>query len=226
MSLVTCLHQITAIPGVQKTVLNAIWAVAFLLDEIEETQINQAVKDALDTQINEINSDIHLLLTDASNRINTHIKEATSAMTERLIPPIIANQQNPIPITYTLALINTPPHANPKLAAREGIKVRQFALSSLNTSSISHLTPSQIKDLLNNIITDLDLSAGKIRTITIACNTNTIIKADSNVAAKWLAYEENQKRICEKIDPSIKFSAWNYKVIAYNIPTDMDPKNP
>ena len=163
---------------------------------------------------------------DASNRISTHIKEATTAITNKLTSPTIANQQSPIPITYTLALINPPPHANPKLAAREGIKARQFALSGLNTSSISHLTPSQIKDLLNNITTELGLTAGKIRTVSIAHNTDTIIEADSNMAAKWLALKENQKRICEKMDPSIKFSAQNYKIIAYNVPTDMDPKNP
>ena len=73
----------------------------------------------------------------------------------------------------------------------------------------------------------LGLSTGKIRTITIAHDTDTIIEADSNVAAKWLAYKENQKKeYVRKIDPSIKFSAQNYKVIAYNVPTDMDPKNP
>ena len=100
-----------------------------------------------------------------------------------------------------MAFINPPPHTNPKLAAREGIKVRQFALSGLNTSSISHLTPSQIKDPLNNIVTDLGLTSGKIRTINIAHNTDTIIEADSDAAAKWLAYEENQKKNMQENRP-------------------------
>jgi hypothetical protein len=43
-SLSTCLHQISAMAGVSKPVLNTIRSVAFLLEEIEDTNINGIVK--------------------------------------------------------------------------------------------------------------------------------------------------------------------------------------
>ena len=67
-SLATCLHQISALSGLQKPVINAIRSVAFLLGELEETQINETVKEALDSQINEFATDVKLLFEDAKAR--------------------------------------------------------------------------------------------------------------------------------------------------------------
>ena len=76
MTLTTCLHQILAMAGLQKPVINAIHLVAFLLDEIEDTQISTSVKEALDSQIMEFTSDIKLLIEDAKDKINEHLKLA------------------------------------------------------------------------------------------------------------------------------------------------------
>ena len=60
--------------GLQKPVINAIQSVAFLLDEIEDTQISTSVKEALDSQIIEFTSDIKLLIENAKDKINKHLK--------------------------------------------------------------------------------------------------------------------------------------------------------
>ena len=126
---------------------------------------------------------------------------------------------------YASALINPPPHANPKLAAREGIKAQQFAISGIKDSAISHLNNQQIKELLNNTLLDLGMSNGKIRLVTSIPEKGIILEADSDPAARWLTQVNNQQKICKKIDPTIKFQARNYMVIALNVPADMDPKN-
>ena len=64
-----CLHQISAMSSLQKPVINAICSVAFLLDKIKDTQINTAVKKALDGQIMEFTLDIKLLIEDAKEKI-------------------------------------------------------------------------------------------------------------------------------------------------------------
>jgi hypothetical protein len=71
-SLATCLHQISAMAGVTKPVINAIRLVAFLLGEMEETQINGILRDAFDTQIRELTSDMATLIEDAKDKLNTH----------------------------------------------------------------------------------------------------------------------------------------------------------
>ena len=75
--------------------------------KIEETQVNQVVKDTFDSQINEVNSDIHTLLMDTGDKLNSHIKEATTAitaLTKKFKLPNTANQQSPTLNTYAMAL--------------------------------------------------------------------------------------------------------------------------
>ena len=106
----------------QKPVINAIHLVAFVLNEIEDTQISTSVKEALDSQITEFTSDIKLLIEDAKDKINEHLKLAEDHRSKIPAHNTINSQPSlPTTTTYAMALINPPPHANPKIAAREGI---------------------------------------------------------------------------------------------------------
>jgi hypothetical protein len=60
-------------------------------------------------------------------------------------------------------LVNPPAHANPKIAAREGIKARQFLIQRLDKSKFSHSDVIQLKDKFNKIIPKLGLQTGKLR---------------------------------------------------------------
>ena len=55
--------------------VSAICAVALLLDEMEETQIHTAVKEAVDVQINEASIDTQKLIQDASHKVGDLIKQ-------------------------------------------------------------------------------------------------------------------------------------------------------
>ena len=239
-SLATCLHQISSLPNTTKPVINAICTVALLLEEMEDTQIYTVVKEAVNIQINKVTTDIQKLIEDAMDKLNNQFKqvEAKIASLKPLTQTMFDNQPihshasttlmlsqtNPIPNTYAAALIN-PPHANPKLAAHKGIKARQFAISGIKNSSHSSLNPTQLKFLLNNIITELGIPTGKIYTVTIAHDDSTIIEANSDIATNWLSNEANQKKICEKLGTNIKFYPRSYKVLVYNVLNDMDPNN-
>lgn len=52
--------------------INAMQSVAFLLDELEETQINSTVKEAIDTQISELTSDMKILIEDKRKNNRPH----------------------------------------------------------------------------------------------------------------------------------------------------------
>ena len=108
----------------------------------------------------------------------------------------------------------------------EGIKACQFAISGIKKSSISHLNPAQIKALINNILPELGLPAGKICSQINTHLNSTIIEMEDHATTKWLTKETNQKKLCKKIDPIIKFHAQVYKTIVFNVPIDMDPNNP
>ena len=123
-SLATCLHQISSLPNTTKPVINAICAVTLLLEEMEDTQIYTAVKEAVDIQINEVTTDIQKLIEDATDKLNNQFKQVEAKIAS-LKPPTqtminnqpihshasitpMLSQTNPIPNTYAAALIHPP----------------------------------------------------------------------------------------------------------------------
>src|ERR1700679_3047036 len=82
-SLSACLHQISEMGGLQKPAINAIRAVAFLIDEIEETTINETVRDAFISQVTEFTSDMKMLIEDAKEKIDLHIQESLTQLPVR-----------------------------------------------------------------------------------------------------------------------------------------------
>ena len=81
-SMATCLYQVAAMSGITKPIRNAIRAVAFLLEDMEETQINGILKDAFDNQITELTSDMKILIEDAKEKLNEHFKETEGRLTQ------------------------------------------------------------------------------------------------------------------------------------------------
>ena len=221
-ALSTCLHQISAMPGVQKPVLNAIRSVAFLLDEMEDTQINETVREALDSQMTEFTSDFKLLIEDAKEKINEHLKASEDHLLKTPTPSRSSPLGQPIP-TYASILVNPPAHANPKVAAREGIRARQFMLDGIKNSKFSHLDTSQLKTELNKFLTELGLQSGKIRTLTNARTGGIIAEMDSDTSAAWLSDSNNQRKLCDMIGSNAEFRTRAFNVIAFNVPLTINP---
>ena len=227
-ALATCLHQISAMHGVPKPVINAIRSVAFFLDELEETQINLTVKEAFDSQITEFTSDMQMLIQDAKEKIDIHIKATEERLTQLGTPTTPPGDQpapTPHSRSYASVLVNPPAHANPRIAAREGIKARQFAVEGIKNSKFSHLDNIQLKAELNKIFRDLGLPAGGLRSVTSSRSGSKIIEADSDEMARWLATVENQRKICEEIGSNAEFRTRTYNVLALNVPLILDPDN-
>jgi len=220
--LYTCLHQISAMAGVPKQVVNAIRSVAFMLDEVEDSHINTTLREALDSQMTEFTSDFKLLVEDAKEKFDEHVKTVGKQRTDMAASP--PAQSRPLTNTYASALINPPAHANPKVAAREGIKARQFMIQGLDGSKLSYLEASQLKAEFNRTLSELGLTGGKVRSVVKTRSGGTIIEADTDEVAVWLASSMNQGRLCEKLGPKAEFRTREYNVIAFNVPTDINPE--
>jgi hypothetical protein len=119
--LATCLHQVAVLKGVTKQATNAIRAVAFLLNEMEETQINEILKEVFNAQITELTSDMATLVEDAKEKLNDHVKETEERITQ-LIGRATVQPTQVHATSYITMVNNPPPHANPRVAAKEGIK--------------------------------------------------------------------------------------------------------
>lgn len=223
LALSTCLHQISLMSGISKPATNAIRSVAFLLEEMEEVTVNETIRDAFESQISEFTSDMKMLIEDAKEKIDNHIKNATASLATQTAAP--AEQANPARRTYANTLINPLPNANPLLAAREGIKARQILLEGLKETPLSHLDNIQLKKALNKILEEIGIEEGRIRTTQNQRDGTTLIEMDSDVATSWIKTQANASKFCAKVGNKVSFRLRQYNIIAFNVPTNLVTDN-
>ena len=221
LSLSICLHQISMMGGMPKQAINAVRSVAFLIEEMEDSNIHETLRSALDVQMTEFTSDMKTLIEDAKEKMNNNARAVEEHIAKLSVP---AHPRAPTN-TYTSILVNPLAHANPRVAAREGIKARQFMLEGIKSSKFSHLDNIQLKTELNKILSDLDPPAGRIRTATSSRGGGTVVEVDNDEVATWLSSLDNQRSICEKIGPNAEFRNRSYNIIAFNVPIALNPES-
>jgi hypothetical protein len=224
-SLATSLFQIAELKGVSKQAENAIRAVAYLLGVMEETQINGILKEAFDIQITELTADMASLIQDAKDKLTDHFKESEEKLAQLIDKADVQHSHTQQQTTYASIINNPPPHANPRVAAKEGIKARQILLDGIANTKFSHTDVFQLKTELNNILGGLGLKDGKIRSINKLRNDGTLIEMDTDAATTWLSTQENQDKFCEKIGPSVSFRIRVHTLIAFNVPLGLAPED-
>ena len=223
-SLAICLRQISAMAGIQKPVLNAIRSVAFLLEELEESQINLTVKEAFDSQTTEFTSDMKMLIEDAKDKINIHLKESEDRLL-KIVNEVTSQTKQAQPNSYAAILATPPPHANPKIAAKEGIKARQFLIEGINNTKLAHLDAFQLKTELNKLLLEIGLTNGKIRSASSLRNGGTLIELDSDDSTSWMTNQDNRNKFSNKIGPNVVFKTRAHSIIAFNVPIAINPDN-
>ena len=178
------------------------------------------VKEAFDSQITEFTSDMKILIEDAKEKIDAHIKASEEKMIQiTTTNPTLPISQTKLPTnSYASVLINPPAHANPRVAAREGIKARQFAIEGIKNSKFSHLDSVQLKTELNKLLTDIGIPEGKLHSVMNTRSGSTIIEMDNDTAARWLSRREIQRELCDAIGSNTEFRIRTYNVMAFNIP--------
>ena len=225
-----CLHQVSALPGLQKQAINVIRAMAFLLEELKESAINETIRDAFDSQIMEFTSNMKILLEDVNEKISEHLKAAVvqAVQSAPSTPPANTGPMNKVPnppITYASVLVSPPPYANPKLATREGIKARQFLIEGIRESTLQGHDTQRVKAELNNIVREMGLTEGRIRSVEFQHSGSTLIEVDSDSAAKWFADIDNRIDLCSRLGDDVSFHTRTYSTIVFNMPLTLDPQD-
>ena len=210
-------HAYNRSPACRVSVATAIQALALLADEFEGTMINETVRDAVISQLSELTSDVKLLIDDAKQKIDEHIQtKSTELGNATTTPP----QPGRALRSYAQALINPPPHANPRLSAREGIRARQIMLTGAEGSKVSQLNGLELKKELDRILENLGLEGRKIRSAATQKNKGILVEMENDGAAAWI---NERKAFCRAIGPNAAVKPRTYSIIAYNVPLNVDP---
>jgi hypothetical protein len=160
------------------------------------------------------------LIDNAKGKLNEHFKE-----TERRLALLVdkAYTKQTQPATYASIMNNPPPHTNPRIAAKEGIKARQFLIEGLIDTKFSHTDVFQLKTEFNTILGGLGIHNGKIRSINKIRNDGTLIKMDSEDVMNWMTVQENQTKFCNKLGPSVSFRTRVHNLIVFIVPLGLSP---
>jgi len=219
-ALSTSLHQISMIKGVPKQAHNAIRALAYMVDELEETFLNEIVRDAVNSQLGELTADMKLLVEDAKEKIDKHIQEKPSAN----VPT--ANHSQTHSRSYANALVNPPPHANPRIAAREGIKARQVMIEGIDKESkVGQMGGQQLRNELNGILNGLGLEGKNIRSAMVQRRRGILVETENDETAAWLGSRANQEALCKALGEGVSFKPRSFNIIAYNVALTIEPDN-
>jgi len=231
-SLATCLHQISEMAGVTNLASNTIRAAAFLAEEIEENAISQVVRDAVLTQANELAMDVKALVDDAKMKIDEHAKLRKEEADQHSSPTTTTQDTNGNPSppqafrSYADILINPPPHADPKLAAKEGIRARQIMLEGIDQNSpIGKMDGTQLKAEFSKIMGEIGWKGKGIRSAIIQKNKGVLIELETDEAFRWINKKENKFQFSVEVGLDVVFKPRSHTVIAFNVPLTINPEN-
>jgi len=223
-----CLHQVSKMAGLTNHAANAVRAAAFMVEEMEENTVNEMVREAMNSQINELAKDMKSLVEDAKDKISIHAKEILNELTPVSFSPNRSHvpENPPKEKSYAQALINPPSHANPKLTAREGIHARQIMLEGIDpTSKIGLMSRTEMKGEFNKILKEHRLEGKGIRSVTLQKNKGVLVEMENDEALKWISKTENLLTFRIEIGPDVVVRPWPHTVIAFNVPLTFEPEN-
>jgi len=244
-AIVACLHQTSALANVPKPVINAIRSIAFILEEVEKTAMQEALKDAIDSQMDELHKNLATLVSEATKKVDAHLNTKLDEMTtgmDKFNNLIQKAEETRQPATrshteedtnsrrtarsYAEVIAASTKGINPRLAAKEGIKARQFMLEGVaNNAKLSHLTDNQIKDELNRTIMQQGFEGKCIRSATKQRLGGLLLEMHNENAAEWIRSQENRDALCATLGPGPTFRGRTYQMIALNISLLLDPTN-
>jgi len=236
----TALHHVTEYKSIPKQAINAIRSIAFLLEELEENTLHETVRDLVTVQLDELGKDIKDFVTDATQRIDKHVDDKLSELSEAtkdLMDSVkLAFNEHPAATghdtrnepasNYKQALLRPPPLVDPRLAAKEGIRLRQFLIEGITRESrIGKTNSIEAKKLVNNALEDAgsgDLSA---RTALKQNKTGLLVEMETDAGATWLMDPANAKLFCDALGTNLAIKQRPFNVLAYNASTSIDPDN-
>jgi hypothetical protein len=181
-SITYCLHQISAMQGVTKPTKNEIRAVAYLLEEMEDYTLATLLRDTVNEQLSTMTEDLSLITTDIKEKMDNQLEEKLADLDKsmdrinRVIGKLEKAEENTPRTgldtnstqvrnarstrTYADTLVAPPSHADPRLAAKEGIKVRQLMLEGTDDNpKMGEMDNTQLKEELNRITRSLGLES-------------------------------------------------------------------
>lgn len=221
---------------------NAIRAVARLLDAlpVEIDAVQETIRESVNVQLESMSTDLKEFVADTTQRIDDHvdtkIKELTEAM-QKLTEQARATANeglereerefaDGVTMNYKRALLRTPPEVDPRLAAKENIRQRQFLLEGITReSNLGKLSSLEAKTVVNKALGEISDGKLRARSALRQNQMGLLVEMESDAGALWLKDPANERALCEALGAGLSFKRRPFSVLALNVTTTIDPEN-
>ena len=225
------LFQISALPGIGRTVVNSVCAVTYLLKEIELGEVAEAIRDIANAQFNEMTKDLKEFTEGLTEKMTKDLEKKAAVLekktTELTEVAEKAAQQAGNAGSYrdalTRATSGAPPDANPRLAAKESIRQRQLLIDLPKGSTLSDCTNSILVGKFAEAMGRATGQQHKIRSALKLQNGGILVEMVTDEGAVWLALKANAEAFLLELGESeASFKTRSFNVIAYYVPLTLD----
>jgi len=97
-----------------------------------------------------------------------------------------------------------PPHVDPRLAAKEGIKLCQFLLEGVTRESrIGKMLAAETKKVVNQAIEKAGGEGLKARSMMRQNKEGLLVEMETDAGVAWMRTDTNMKAFCEALGPGI-----------------------
>jgi len=206
-TMATCMHQIASLAGVSKKAELAMRSLATLLEIMAEDGLKETVREVIIGELNSMVEDINGALSEVKNTLQEEVTKHATALKEAVTDRVNhAPTQGQQPDTqqatpYKDALACPPPTADPKIAAKEGIRARQFLLDLRADCPMRGLSQQEVLKLVNKATVSAGASGKqtKIRMVERLTNKGILGEFMHDEGAKWFRNPNNTDDFLEAL---------------------------
>ena len=215
--------------GLGLQAINAVWAVTYLLKEVEAGAVAETIRDIANAQFNELTRDLKKYMEGLREKIMEDLEKKTAALEKKAteLTEIVerATQQagNPSSTPYrdmlNRAISGAPMDANPCLAAKENIRQCQSLINIPKGSSLKDCTNMVLVGRCSEAMGKATEQKHKIRLAVKIQNGSILVKMVTDKGAAWLASKANTEAFLQELgETEASFKMRSYNVITYYIP--------
>jgi hypothetical protein len=228
------LFHISELAKVPSLVAQAIRSDAWLIGELEEETVAESTRAAVNDHIDYMNVEAKSLLDDIRTTISEEVEKHINTLSAAAAKAI--EEKTSRPLSYREAVISnaTVPHGtDPRILAREGIRLRQFIIDIPGDALFKNLGQADIlkrfNEAMDKVAGDLGEGIRKVRSVTKLANKGLLGEFMHDDGAKWFASQNHADAFIialgdEGQGASVKKR--NHPMIAYYVPLNLNTENP
>ena len=231
--LAACMHQVAGLEGVTKQAERAIRSLATMMECMADDGIKESIRELilgeLNSMVEDINGTLEGVKKDMREEVSKHVETLKQAATTQKPTQQDATETDFSDSPYKDALAKPPPSADPRIAAKEGIRARQFLIDLRQDSPLRQMTIQQIHNVFNKVAAEAGkgVKNAKIRTMERLSNKGLLGEFATDEGARCFAIPDNADDLLLALGDNgrgASVRARIFNTIAFFVPIHFNPE--